>query len=155
LDFPGVELTAVNMLDSKKFRIMAGSQAKVPIGRYNVYGMTTSGLAFQWLDQTVTPGALVKLALPTWALIEVKTDLPLTFDLFPYVDGDKPQMASRATFKKQIKKVKQFKDSLGFFPTNAPHIVEPGEYTIILSDGRKIERLIVSKGERKIVLPRP
>jgi hypothetical protein len=97
---------------------------------------------------------LVTLALPAWALIEVKTDQPLTFDLFPYVDGDKPQMASRATFKKQVKKVKQFKDSVAFFPTNAPHIVEPGEYTVILSDGRKIDRLVVTKGERKTILPR-
>jgi|GEM_PF-1834486 len=154
LDFPGLELEAVNMLDSKKYRVTAGKEAKVPTGRYNVYGMTASGLAFQWLDQTVTPNAIRKLNLPNWSLLEVRTGSPLTFDLFAYNDGAAPKTASRGNFRKEISTVKQYKDSLGFYPTNAPHIVEPGDYTLILSDGKVIKRVQIGKGERKIEIVR-
>ena len=148
LDFPGVELEAVNLLDSKKYRVMAGKEARVPIGKYNVFGMTTSGLAFQWMNQVVTPGARVELQLPNWALVEIRTEKNLTFDLFRYFDPEKVRAAARGSFKKNVDKVKQFKDSLGFFTTNAPHVVDPGEYTIVLSDGRKLERIEVKKGEK-------
>jgi hypothetical protein len=154
LDFPGVELEAINMLDSKKYRVTAGKEAKVPTGRYNVYGMTASGLAFQWQDQVVTPNALRKLTLPNWALLEVKTDQPLTFDLFAYNDGAGPKTAARGNFRKEIQKVKQYKDSLGFYPSNAPHIIEPGEYTMILSNGRVVEKVVISKGERRVEIIR-
>jgi hypothetical protein len=154
IDFPGVELEAVNMLDSKKYRVMAGTEAKVPVGRYNVSGMTASGLAFQWLDQIVTPGSVAKLTLPNWALIEVKTEKPVTFDLFSYANQDAVKRAVRGAMDKNVSGIKRFKDSLGFFPTNAPHIVEVGEYTLVLSDGRKIDRLEVRKGEKKVELMR-
>jgi len=148
LDFPGVELEAVNLLDSSKYRVMAGEEAQVPIGKYNVYGMTTSGLAFQWLNQVVTPAARVELQLPNWALLEIQTRDNLTFDLFRYYDPNKSQTASRASFNKDISKVKQFKDSVGFFTTNAPHVVEPGEYTVVLSNGTKIDKLVVERGQK-------
>jgi hypothetical protein len=154
IDFPGVELEAVNMLDSKKYRVMAGTEAKVPVGRYNVSGMTASGLAFQWLDQVVTPGSITQLNLPNWALIEVRTEEPITFDLFAYSNQDAVKKAVRGNLGKNVKGVKKFKDSLGFFPTNAPHIVEAGEYTIVLSDGRKVERIELNKGDKKIELMR-
>jgi hypothetical protein len=116
--------------------------------------MTASGLAFQWLDQVVTPGSITKLNLPNWALVEVRTEEPITFDLFAFKDQEAVKKAVRGTLGKNVKGVKKFKDSLGFFPTNAPHIVEAGEYTIVLSDGRKVERIELNKGDKKIELMR-
>lgn len=153
-DFPGVELDAVNLVDSKKYRVIAGKEARVPVGRYNVSGMTASGLAFQWQNQTVTPEAAVKLSLPNWALLELRTDKPITFDLFPYGGPEAIKKMARGSYSSNTGSVKRYKDSLGFFPTNAPHVVEAGEYSIILSDGRVIDRIQLGKGESKVELIR-
>lgn len=152
MDYPGVELSAMNLLDSKKFRFKPGEKSVVPMGIYNVFAMTGSGMAFQWLNQVMTPGAVVELAAPPWAILEVRTAQDTTFDLFSKKDQKKS--ASRANFRKDVDAVKQFKDSKAFFVTNAPHVVEPGEYSLITADGQAEDHLVIGKGQKKTLLLR-
>ncbi len=147
LDFPGITLKAVNILDSKNYEVVAGKASRVPIGRYNVFGLSASGFAFQWLNENVTPGGTTTLSLPNWGLIDVKTDKATNYDVF--LQGD--YVASKDDNTAGAKKVSQYKNSIGFFATNSPQVLEPGNYMIIMADGSKFENIVVKKGD-KIVL---
>lgn len=156
-EYPGVILNATNALDSQSYRLLSGEPAEVPIGRYNIFAITTSGLAFQWQNKKVTPGAVTKLPLPNWALITVKSNSPMNYDVFPSSNTDLAlsQNAEKLIEEQKEKgnvtgkiKISQYKNSIGFFPTNSPQIVEPGSYMLILSNGKKLEEVTIEKGDR-------
>jgi hypothetical protein len=143
--FP-IQLIAQDLLSSKEFVFYAGEEVKVPVSRYSIFATTTTGLAHQWDNISVTPGKVRKLEAPDWGMITLKTKNKEPYDIFSQ-DTQSPSVPNTATkVQTKITSVSKFKNSQGFFLTNNRYVLPQGRYTIVIKD-KKIEELNIQRGK--------
>jgi hypothetical protein len=143
--FP-IQLIAQDILSAKEYVFYAGEETKLPVSRYNVFATTTTGLAHQWDNISVTPGTVKKLEAPDWGMITVRSKQKEPYDVFA-VDNAGPGVPSTKTkIQTKIQSVSKFKNAQGFFLTNNRYVLPQGRYTIVIGE-KKIDELNIQRGK--------